>query len=147
MVYSSAIGCVMLLCHARSLLDLQVLVNSSPDSPLISTHDLLNLLAILEQNECRHSPDPQLLRYIGYFINIDLEEVDAVLVFLFLRHARDLGGDHLAGPAPGGEAVEEDDFAFVGDDGGVERGLAVERVNAVRILAGTGRSGRGAGLG
>ena len=57
----------------------------------VRTHNLINLLAILEQQERRHSPDPQILSYIRHIVHIDLVEshigvllavsVDLLLVF------------------------------------------------------------------
>ena len=71
--------------------------------PGIRTNDLLDLLAVLEQHERRHGLDAQLLRDIRNIVDVDLVEIGVVLVGEFF----DLGRDHLAGAAPGGEAVED----------------------------------------
>jgi len=83
-----------------------MLLNSSFQRSLIRTHDLSDLLAVLEEQECWHSPDTQLLRYIAHFVDVDLEELGLWVLFAKLC---DLGRDDLAGPAPGGETVEDDE--------------------------------------
>jgi hypothetical protein len=84
----------------------QMLLNSSFQRSLIRTHDLSDLLAVLEEQERWHSPDTQLLRYIAHFVDVDLEELGLWVLFAKLC---DLGRDDLAGPAPGGETVEDDE--------------------------------------
>lgn len=103
----------------------QILLNSSLQRPLVRTYDLPNLLAVLEEQESRHGSDAQLHRYIVHFVDVDLEELGLRVLFAELG---DLGRDDLAGPAPGGEAIEDDECRGIGaEDIGLVGGLAVER--------------------
>jgi hypothetical protein len=124
--------CHLPLRHGRiSNSHLQILVHRCSDCLLIRAHDLLDLLSVLEQQKCWHSPDVELLRNIRHLIDIDLVELHAILVLVFSGHGGDLRGNHLAGTAPGGEAVEQDEVGGgAADDGGLEGGFAGEGVNA-----------------
>ena len=103
----------------------QMLLNSSFQRLLIRTHDLPNLLAVLEEQESRHGSDTQLLRYITHFVDVNLEELGLWVLF---AESGDLGRDNLARPAPGGETVEDDERRGVGaEDFGRVGGFAVER--------------------
>jgi hypothetical protein len=113
-------------CNSSSFcLFSQMLLNSSLQRPLIRTHDLSNLLAVLEEQEGRHGPDAQLHRYIVHFVDVDLEELGLRVLFAELG---DLGRNDLARPTPGGEAIEDDERRGIGaEDVGLVGGLAVER--------------------
>ena len=102
-----------------------MLLNSSFQCPLIRTHDLPDLLAVLEEQEGRHGSDAQLLRYIAHFVDVNLEELGLWVLFAELG---DLGRDDLARPAPSGETVENDERRGVGaEDVGHVGGFAMER--------------------
>jgi hypothetical protein len=102
-----------------------MLLNSSLQRPLIRTHDLPDLLAVLEEQEGRHSPDAQLHCYIIHFVDVDLEELGLWVLFAELG---DLGRNDLARPTPGGKAIEDDESRGIGaEDIGHKGGFAVER--------------------
>jgi hypothetical protein len=108
-----------------SIPHLQILVHRRANSLLIRAHNFLNLLAVLEQQKRRHGSNVEFLRDIGHLVDVNLVEFDAVLVLVFGAHGGDLGGDHLARAAPGGEAVEQDEVGRgAADDGGLEGGFA-----------------------
>lgn len=60
---------------------LLMLQNSRLNRLRIRTHNLIDFLAILEQQESRHSPDPQILSYIRHFIHVDLVEAHVGVLF------------------------------------------------------------------
>jgi hypothetical protein len=102
----------------------QLLLNSSFQRPLIRAHDLSDLLAVLEEQEGRHGPDTQLLRYVAHFVDVDFEELG---LWVFFAELGDLGCNDLAGPAPGGETVKDDEGRGVGaEDLGHVGGFAME---------------------
>lgn len=96
-------------------------LDSSLQSLRVGTHDLLNLLAVLEDHEGGHGANTQLLSNIGNLINVDLVEFGIGVLGSKLL---DLGSNDLARAAPGGETIEDDDVLYVGDLL-VEVGLAV----------------------
>lgn len=114
--------------------NLQKRVNLLLQSSLIGTDNLAHLLSILVDTECRHGADPLLLRNFWGLIDIDLDEVDFVGVFWFVGHLDDGWGDGFAGTAPGGEEVDDDEFAGGAFDyGGLEGGHTVDMVNAALL--------------
>ncbi len=119
-------------CTRRLLNRLCVLLDGGLEGANIGTNNLIDLFAVLEEHECRHSPHAKLLSDIGNLVNIDLVEIDGVLVFFRIGELDHFGGDDLAGTAPGGEAVE-DDQSICGalDDRGGVGGFAVDWVNTV----------------
>lgn len=72
-----------------------------------SANDLVDLLAVLEQEKGGHGPDAVLLGDRGLLVDVNLEVVD---VWVLLGPLSDLGGDGLARTAPGGVEVYEDDL-------------------------------------
>ena len=110
-----------------------MLLDSGLQRPLIRAHDLADLLAVLEEQERRHGADAELLRDVADLVDVDLEELG---VRVLLAELDDLGRDDLAGPAPGGEAVEHDEGLGVGvEDLGLVGGFAVEQErNAGQLL-------------
>jgi len=52
------------ILHPRLSIHLQMLLDSGLQRPLVGSYNLSNLLAVLKQQECRHSSDAKLLRYI-----------------------------------------------------------------------------------
>lgn len=125
-----------------------MLLNSRQQRLRVRAHNLADLLAVLEHDEGGHGADVELLRYIGYFVDVDLDEMCAgvffrepvsLLVSVFRRmvfggngmEGRDgnvLGdsrSNDLARTAPGCKRVE--DHNFVVFEGGVELGFAVGR--------------------
>lgn len=120
---------------------LQVGLDGLLEGPLVGTDDLGDLLATLEEHESGHGTDAQLLSDVGDLVDVDLVKVHLLLVRVGLAELGDLGGDHLTRAAPGGEAVQDDQTVGWGlDDGGVEGGFAVDRVNTV-LLRGASSGG------
>ena len=58
-----------------SLLSIRIR-NSSLQRLGVCAHNFTNLLRILEDQECRHGVNTKLLRNVGDFIDIDLDEVN-----------------------------------------------------------------------
>lgn len=77
----------------------------------VGAHDLSDLLAALEDDEGGHSADAELLRDVGDLIDVHLDEVCGGEL---LGELDDLRRDHLAGAAPRGEAVKDDDLILEG---------------------------------
>lgn len=82
------------------------------------THSL-HLLAVLKEEESRHSGDTVLRGDLGQLVDVDLEELD---VLVLLAQSLDVRGDGLAGAAPLGEEVDQHGFVL---EGGGEVVLAV----------------------
>lgn len=70
--------------------------------------DLLELLAVLEEEEGGDGGDAVLSREVAGLVDVDLEEDD---VGVLLGEGDELGGHHPAGAAPGGEEVDDDELA------------------------------------
>ena len=88
----------------------RVFLDGSLDGRWHGTKNLIDLLAVLEEDEGRHGSHAKFLRDVGGRVDVHLVETDiGVLVAVFF----DLGGNGFAGTAPGGEAVDEDE-AFTG---------------------------------
>lgn len=51
-----------------------VALDSGQEGLGVGAHDLGNLVAALEQQECRHGADTEFLGDIGDFVDVDLEE-------------------------------------------------------------------------
>ena len=128
---------------SRSIFPLQRRVQSLLNRLRVRPDNLLHLLATLKQQERRHSPDAQFLCNIRNLIDVDLIEFNRA-VFRIVGPLDDLRGDRLAGAAPGGETVEEDE---VGGGGGADFGLevagAVDGINACDSASGLGLGGDG----
>ena len=63
------------------------------------------LLAVLVQQEGRHGANAYFASRVAQLVDVDLVELD---IRVLLAEVRDLGGNGLAGAAPGGEAVYDD---------------------------------------
>lgn len=123
-------------CHS---IFLQVGLDLVSERTLVGANDLTDLLAVLEEHESGHGSDVELLGEVGDLVDVDLVEFRLVLELLAeLDH---LWGDHLARPAPGGEAVEHDELVR-GADRGIERDFAVDFINA--MFLGRSRGGEAA---
>lgn len=102
-----------------------MLLDSSLQRPLVRADDLADLFSVLEEQKGRHGADAELLRDVADLVNVDLEELGLRVLFAELG---DLGGDDLAGAAPSGEAVEDDERVGVGtEDLGVVGGFTTYR--------------------
>lgn len=99
-----------------------MLLNSSLQSRRVSPNHLLDLLAVLEENEGRHGADSQFLGHFWVLVDVKLDKVD---VGVLLAPAGDLGRDGLAGTAPFGEGVDDDQL--VAGERALEFGFAVWR--------------------
>jgi hypothetical protein len=62
-------------CNHLFLFHTNRILNSRQQRLRIRTHNLLNLLLVLEDQEGRHGADTELLRDIGDFIDVELDEV------------------------------------------------------------------------
>ncbi len=82
-----------------------MLLDSRLQCPLIRSDNLTNLLTVLKQQKCWHSPDTEFLRDITDFIDVDFVKF---CVGEFLGELCDFWGDNFAGSAPSGETVEDD---------------------------------------
>ena len=71
----------------------------------MGTDDLGNLLTLLEQHEGGHGANPELLRHVLDFVDVDFVEFH---LWIELAPLLDLGRDGFAWAAPLGEAVEDD---------------------------------------
>jgi hypothetical protein len=71
----------------------------------VGADELVDLLAVLEDDEGGHGADAELLGELGQGVDVELGEVDLVLE-LALGPLGDLGRDGLAGAAPRREGVE-----------------------------------------
>jgi hypothetical protein len=98
----------------------------------------VDLLAVLEEKESRHSADAELSRNIRALVDIELDEVD---VGVLVAPGMDLGRDGLAGTAPLGEGVDDDQLAA--GDGLGELGFAIDLL--VSYFTGCGLDGGGGG--
>ena len=79
-------------------------VEAGVDIALSSTDFLKDLVAVLvEHFEGGHRLDAVLLGHVSGLVDIDLDQVDASLGGLL----GDVGGDGLAGSAPGGVEIDE----------------------------------------
>jgi hypothetical protein len=105
--------------------NLFVVLDSSLQSRRIHTHNLSNLLSILEKQESRHGANAEFLRNVGALVDVKLDKVD---IGVFLAPGVDFGGNGFAGAAPFGEGVDDDEFVGV-VDGGVEFRLAVDIIS------------------
>lgn len=103
--------------------------NSVLDGGGVGTHDLVDLLAVLEEDEGGHSADAEFLGQVGDLINIDLDEEGiAVLLGEFL----DLGADDLARTAPCSKGVNDDNLVALQsiiESGFAEKGSNVSDSN------------------
>lgn len=87
-------------------------LDTSLEGGRVGTDDVLDLFAALEQNESGHGTDAQLGRDVAQLVDVDLIELGLAVGIAELL---DLGGDGLARPAPGCEAVENDGLLGVDD--------------------------------
>jgi len=109
---------------------LQVVLDGLFESLLVRTDDLADLLAVLEEHERGHGADAELLGDVGDLVDVNLVEVDLVLELLRFGELDEFGRDDLAGAAPGGEAVDHDEFVAAGlVHGGAEGGFVCEIVD------------------
>jgi hypothetical protein len=92
-----------------------VFLNLLLELEMVCTDNRVDLLAVLEEKECRHIADAVLGCYVTDLVDIDLDEVDIVVRLVELD---DLGRNHFAGSAP--SRVEVDDHEAVLLDGVVE---------------------------
>lgn len=91
-----------------------MLLDSSLDSRWGSTNNLIDLLAVLEENESWHGANTELSSNVGESVDVELVEANiGVLVGVLC----DLGSDHLARAAPFGEAVDDDEVLGAGASG------------------------------
>lgn len=90
------------------------LLDSGVDSRGVGATDHLDPLAVLEEEESRHSGDLVVGGNLAELVNVDLVELDAGVL---LAQLLDGGGDGLAGTAPLGEEVDEDGLARAGNLG------------------------------
>lgn len=88
------------------------LLHSSSDSRGHGTTDLVNILAILEEEKGGHSRDAVISSNIRNLLNIDLVELD---IFVLSAQFLDQGSDGLAGTTPLSMEVDEDGFLGAGD--------------------------------
>ena len=117
---------------------LQVVLDGLFESLLVGTDDLADLLAVLEEHERGHGADTELLGDVGDLVDVNLVEVDLVLELGRFGELDEFGGDDLAWSAPGGEAVDHDEFVAAGVvHGGAEGGFAVEGVNTISFCRGS----------
>lgn len=107
-------------CTIKHLLSSH-LSDSSTDSRGVGTTDDLDLLAVKEEEEGRHSGDAVLSGDIGEFIDVDLVELDVLVGLAELLNG---GGDGLARTTPVGEEVDNNGLLGVGNLGLVVRGAA-----------------------
>jgi hypothetical protein len=132
---------------------LSSLLDSSQERLRISTHNLLHLLRVLEDQERGHGADAELLCYVGHLVDVELDEVCAGEVVgepvhnsvslnlgLWDWEGREgvwemgeyeldnLRSNDFAGTTPGGERVDDDDGVII--DGGLELVLAADIMNA-----------------
>lgn len=61
------------------VLSLQVVLDGLFESFLVGTDDLADLLAVLEEHECGHGADTELLGDVGDLVDVNLVEGDLVL--------------------------------------------------------------------
>ena len=87
-------------------------LHSSSDSRGHGTTDLVNILAILEEEKGGHSRDAVISSNIRNLLNIDLVELD---IFVLSAQFLDQGSDGLAGTTPLSMEVDEDGFLGVVD--------------------------------
>ena len=87
-------------------------LHSSSDSRGHGTTDLVNILAILEEEKGGHSRDAVISSNIRNLLNIDLVELD---IFVLSAQFLDQGSDGLAGTTPLSMEVDEDGFLGAGD--------------------------------
>ena len=83
-----------------------MLLDASLQGRRVGTDNLTNLLAVLEDQESRHGADTELSSDVGELVDIDLVELG---VGVLLAEGVDLGRDRLAGTAPVGVGVDDDD--------------------------------------
>lgn len=101
--------------QAARLLLLQPVINRLE----VRTPDPVHFLAVLQHHKGRHGSDLELLSHPPHLIHIDLEETD---ILVLLTELANLGGNGLAGTAPGRVEVNEDG---AGGNEGLEDHLAV----------------------
>lgn len=91
-------------------------VHTSNDSRRVSATDglVVELLAVLVEEEGRHSRDAVVGSDIGELVNVDLVELDVGLLGAELLDSR---GDGLARSAPGGVEVDDDGIGGLLDEG------------------------------
>lgn len=83
-----------------------MLLDGGLESGNVGTDDLSDALAVLVDVEGGHGADANLGGDVGQLVDVDLVEGD---VGVLLAELLDLGGDGLAGTAPGGEEVDHGD--------------------------------------
>jgi hypothetical protein len=111
-----------MIANSKELVEcLFVLLNRSQNRRRVSSHNLIDLLPILKQQESRHGADAELLGYIGAVVDIELDKVDNILILL--AELFDLGRNGLARAAPFGKGVDDDELVG-SEDGGVELGFS-----------------------
>jgi len=112
------VGLFLLLATLDGALD------SGLESLGVRANDLTDLVAILEEDEGGHGSDAEFLCHFGYLIDIELVEFS---VRVNVGELDDLRRNDLAGTAPYGEAVEDDDGVLVSVfDVGLEVGSSLE---------------------
>ena len=77
------------------------------DAILVGTAHLSNFIAALVELEGGHGLDAYVLRGLLVGINVDLDEDGVGELFL---HSNEFGADHLAGRAPGGSEVNDNEL-------------------------------------
>jgi hypothetical protein len=104
-----------------------VLLDTGLDSLGVCANDLANLLTALEEDESRHGADAEFLRNVGDLVDVELVEACVGVLFGEPMHVKlvfanvctggnllDNGGcDHLAGSAPCGKAVKDNEVVLV----------------------------------
>lgn len=108
-----------------NLLLLQPVINGLE----VRTPDPVHFLAVLQHHKGRHSSDLELLSHPPHLVHIDLEEPN---VLVLLTELANLGGNGLAGTAPGRVEVNEDG---AGGSEGLEDHLAVHAGRCQRLMA------------
>jgi len=111
------------LCSVGSLGEL---LDGLLESGGVGADDLLGLLALLEEEEGGHGADAKLLAHVGDLIDVNLDKVDLAVLLLVGEVDKD-GGNGLAGTAPGGEGINDDEVMLL--QGSVELGLVVNVVD------------------
>jgi len=81
---------------------------------LAGTHEVVDLLAALEDHEGGHGRDPDLLGSLGDHVDVELVVPDALELLLLGELLQDRGDDP-ARAAPGGVEVDDDGPVLVDD--------------------------------
>jgi len=82
------------------------LLDGSQEGFWVRADDLVDLLALVEDDECGHGADVELLSYVWDVVDVQLDEVGAGEL---VGELVNLWGDDLARSTPGCETVEDDD--------------------------------------